>query len=642
MPTSIFDPRFAEVIEAARERARSGSTTTVDVSGVDVGVPDPFPSPVDWRECWIYFLMIDRFNNPAMAPRGTWNQRYDFRQGGTLAGVTAQLDYLRDLGARAVWLSPVLKNARPDWRYNYHGYGAQDFLAVDERFGSDGTTATAERELKELVEQAHGRGLYVILDIVLNHAGRVFDYVRDGRNVDRFADPAVMDAPLGTEPPIRWLNGFGFPRADWQDTIPGGSTLSPDDAVQPDELRRHVFYRRRGTKLTDEAPPGGFVRGDFEDMRQLVFEFDATSPGQQPIRAQYGSSPVLNILVQVYSYLIARYDLDAFRVDTAKYVSAIHLERFGNAIREFAQTVGKRNFFTFGEIFDDEETIARFVGRNSTDTDSFGIDAALDFPLFYQLPGIAKARVGVEQLRATFEARKTFERDLLSTHGEAGKYFVTFLDNHDMKERFNHPLTPPEQVTLGLACLFTLQGIPCLYYGTEQGLQGTVSAGGSPELNSNESSREALWGKPNPFDRSSTLFQQVQTLAHLRRGDDALRFGRLYFRELSGNGRDFGHSHGPGGVVAFSRIVADREVVTVANCHPQQRFTGHVLQDLDLNQRPRQMSIAYSNRGRTGSPNVQVIAAARFFTADRQRGEGPAAALPLDLMPMEVQILVPG
>jgi glycosidase len=69
------------------------------------------------------------------------------------------------------------------------------------------------------------------------------------------------------------------------------------------------------------------------------------------------------------------------------------------------------------------------------------------------------------------------ERDILTSHGEAGRYFVTFLDNHDMKERFRgagtdgpDPFDP--QVILGIALLFGLQGIPCLYYGTEQGLHG--------------------------------------------------------------------------------------------------------------------------------------------------------------------------
>jgi Alpha amylase, catalytic domain len=200
------------------------------------------------------------------------------------------LGYLHELGVQALWISPVLKNPRPDWRYNYHGYGAQDFLELDGRLAGDGTRAGAERELSELVEQAHGRGIAVILDVVLNHAGRVFDYVRDGQTVTSFVDRATLDGALGTETPVRWLNGFGFPRADWQDVIPAGQALSADDAVYPEELRRQVFVRRRGSKVTDDPGDAGFVRGDFDELRQLVVEYDADAAGQEAVRAALGRS----------------------------------------------------------------------------------------------------------------------------------------------------------------------------------------------------------------------------------------------------------------------------------------------------------------------------------------------------------------
>ena len=63
--------------------------------------PYPYPLPVDWREHWICFLLLDRFNNPHETPKGTWNQRFDFRQGGTFAGVTEQLAYFEALGVGA-------------------------------------------------------------------------------------------------------------------------------------------------------------------------------------------------------------------------------------------------------------------------------------------------------------------------------------------------------------------------------------------------------------------------------------------------------------------------------------------------------------------------------------------------------------
>jgi Alpha amylase, catalytic domain len=281
------------------------------------------------------------------------------------------------------------------------------------------------------------------LDMVINHAARVFDYVYEGRVVSSFRDPKVMDAPTGQEPPIQWLDGLGRARAEWQNEVPPGAHLSSDDAVYPVDLRRKIFFRCRGEKLSDAFAAGSFAKGDFGDMRQLV-EFDATLESQAAIRAIYGTTPVLSILILAYQFVIAKFDVDGFRIDAVKHVSPHHVEMFGNAIREFAPTMGKRNFFTFGEIYDNEDTIAQFVGRDSTDTDGFGIDAALDFPLFFKLLRIVKAigDDGVEAIREIFEHRKIAEKTLISSHGEDGKYFVTFLDKHDQRERFNHPLTP--------------------------------------------------------------------------------------------------------------------------------------------------------------------------------------------------------
>jgi glycosidase len=233
------------------------------------------------------------------------------------------------------------------------------------------------------------------------------------------------------------------------------------------------------------------------------------------------------------------------------------------------------------------------------------------------------------------------ERELLSSHGEAGRVFVTFLDNHDRGERFQYPGAPPEQVTLGLACLFCLPGIPAVYYGTEQGLQGTVDASGKTALGSPESVREALWGKPDAFDRQSSMFTAIHALAALRASAEELRYGRLYFRELSGNGQDFGHSLGRGGVVAFSRILGEQEVTVVANCSTSTSFRGFVLQDPDLNSRPRRLTIAYSNLGSTGVQDVQRIPTATFYAETGVTVAADVAALPVSLAPMEAQILIP-
>jgi glycosidase len=648
MNTSINNAAVKQAIKAIQIAAKAGSSKKVEVAGLERLIPYPYPSPADWRDIWIYFLMLDRFNNPSKAPESltasvpcNWNQRFDYRQGGNFVGITAQLDYLVSLGAKAIWLSPVLKNAQPpSWQYNYHGYAIQDFLTLDGRFASDGTAATADLELTQLIEAAHGRGLYVILDIVINHTARVFDYELNGSITDDFTDPAIMNAPLGNEPPIEWMNGLGFVRQDWFNTLPDSSTLSQDDAIWPSDLQREDFFRRRGNRLSDSVIPGSFVKGDFDIMRQLVMEYDAADPALQALRDQYGQFPVLNVLIQAYWYLIAKFDIDGFRIDTVKYVDPDKVEQFGNSMREFALSIGKRNFFTFGEVYDSEQTIDHFIGRNSTD--GFGIDAALDYPLFFVLPGFAKCTTSVETLRQVFLNRKTAEQDLLSSHGEAGKYFVSFLDNHDQNQRFNHPFTPAEQILSGLVLLFCLQGIPCLYYGTEQGLLGTIDGQGNPDLSCPESVREALWGKtPQAFDQTQFFYQHIQVLGQLRSSEPALRYGRLYFRELSGNGQDFGLSYGVASVLAFSRILAGREILVLYNSNTTQPYIGFVLLDLDTNRALPNMQVAYSNIGTTGHGTVRLIENANFYDGDQLTGSGLVAALFVTLAPMETQVIVP-
>jgi glycosidase len=641
VPDSVFDQLVESEIAAARLAARQAANPAPGQRRA------PFASPVDWRDHWIYFLMVDRFNNPTHPPNSGqigWNQRFSYHQGGTFKGIQDCLPYLKSLGVGAIWITPVVKNPAPNWAYNYHGYAAQDLLAVDGRFGSDGSREKAERELRELVDAAHDNGIYVILDIVLNHMARVFDYWIDGRLTDKYSNWNVLrSAPLaGLEPEIAWLNGYGYPVPDWSGPLPDPDSLHPDDAVHPARDFRKDFFRRRGSKLSDTpdwpSKDRGFAVGDFETMRQLVVEYQ--SEPEDALYERWGRNPVLTLLVRAYSYLIARYDFDGFRIDTAKYVEPVMLQYFGNAIREFALSLGKRNFFTFGEVWDNDENLARFVGRNAGVTEGFGIDAAKDFPLFQLLRQLPKGMEEVQALPELFEKRKSYEAELLTSHGEASRFFVTFLDNHDQSERIRHPETSDAQVKQAIGLLYTLQGIPCLYYGTEQDLSGTVHADGKPDLAQFEGVREALWGKPNAFDTNGSTFAWIRNLSDLRVRFPALRYGRQYFRVISGNGTDFGPARGRQGVIAFSRILGEEEVVVVANTSNTTSFNGHVLIDRVINYGVAHFKVFLTNLDNPGTLSpVTKTASAIFWEGAERRGSAAAASIAVSLQPMEIQVL---
>jgi len=307
-------------------------------------------------------------------------------------------------------------------------------------------------------------------------------------------------------------------------------------------------------------------------------------------------------------------------------------------MREFALSVGKANFFTFGEVYDDEAKIAAFIGRHADqDGDIVGVDAALDFPLFFRLPGVAKGLSAPSQVAGVFEARKQIERNVISSHGEAGRYFVSFLDNHDQHDRFRYadPAEPhrfDDQVTLGLAWLFALQGIPCLYYGTEQGLFGHGNTDGAV--------REALWGKPGAFDRADPFYRAVQAIAKLRAGQPALRYGRQYVRPVSGDRRVFGVSAFSPGVLAFSRILDEEEVVVVGNADTGAGVNLAVIVDAALNEAGARFDLLYSNKPVPGAPGaVEEIAGATVFEVDGRMSSGTVHAVSVTLGPCEVQVL---
>lgn len=179
--------------------------------------------------------------------------------------------------------------------------------------------------------------------------------------------------------------------------------------------------------------------------------------------------------------------------------------------------------------------------------------------------------------------------------------------------------------------MFTLQGIPCLYYGTEQGLHGS---GGS-----DKAVREALWGMPGAFDTGNDFFKAVKRIAEQRAALPALRYGRQYFREISGNGTHFGFSPFAPGVVAFSRILNDQELLIVANTGTSERWNGHVIVDFALNPPGAAWQVLYSNLDKpVGPPSVSEKPGGEVWIDGTPTG-GRVRYLTVDLRPMEVQVL---
>lgn len=601
MPSSLFDPTLQAVFDAARDRG--------------LAAPLLRPSPEDWRDQSIYFLMIDRFNNRLRPPLHSPFDDPGFVdfQGGTFRGIKDQLPYLKELGVGAIWISPALRNLKFE-KGTYHGYGIHDFIGAEPRFAEQADHA--DDELRELVDAAHAQDLYVIFDIVLNHAGNVFAYNCDPQD-DNCKGTGGAEAAFHNDPQlVRWRNADGSPRPDTTviEQIPGPSR---DAFVWPSELQKNEFFRRQGLPGSSDD-----TVGDFASLKQMRTD----------------NEDLQSFLIRCYQYVIARFDVDGFRIDTLKYLKGDLARIFGNSMREFALSVGKKNFFTFGEVFDNDEKIASFIGRSTRDqSDLVGVDAALDFPLRFVLPPVMKAFAPPSAIAGMYQHRKEVEQDILSSHGDATRFFVTFLDNHDVKERIRFvdavdPHKFDSQVTMALACLFSLQGIPCVYYGTEQGLHGKGT---------DEAVREALWGGPG-FDRSNAFYQAIKAIAGVRRTQPVLRYGRQYFRPISGDGQHFSISPFPGGVVAFSRILNDQEIIVAANTNGTQSISVDVIIEQQLSQPGDAYRILYSNRAVPVAPSSVVPRAAgtvQVAEVDGSTGFGPLHTIRVTLAPMEAQVI---
>lgn len=603
MPSSLFSPDFQAVLNSATDPGDGAA---------------PVASPIDWRDQWIYFIMIDRFNNPNGELKAPFDDSaFDQFQGGTFSGIKEKLAYIRNLGAGAIWLSPVLKNLPFD-THTYHGYGIHDFLRAEPRFADD--PAHADDELRDLVDAAHENGLSVIMDIVLNHTGNVFAYVCDPSDGICTNSAGAQASFHGSAQQILWRDETGAARGDFTDiaTIPSPPRES---LIWPSELHQNDFFRRQGVPDGN----GDDTTGDFSVLKQLL-------TNDRDVQA---------FLIRAYQYVIARWDIDGFRIDTLRYLKGDLPRLFGNSMREFALSIGKKNFFTFGEVFDAhaEDDIAKFIGRTTHDASELvGVDAALDFPLFDNLKPVSKGLAPPSNLVNMYQKRKLAEQEVLSSHGDATRYFVTFLDNHDVKERirFADPADPAKfdsQVTLAIACLFTLPGIPCIYYGTEQRLHGHGS---------DAAVREALWGVPGGFDENSTFYKEIQKIATVRAQQPALRYGRFYFRPVSGDGANFGVSSFSPGVLAFSRILNDEEVIVAANASTDNDQELDVIVDTHLSAEGDRDAVLYSNQSSPTQPQpVRRISqgAATVHEVDGSIGQGPLHVVRVKLRAMEVQIL---
>jgi glycosidase len=558
------------------------------------------PSPSAWEDQVLYFLLPDRFsdgkerNYLGIGGRRTtggttdpfdrgrdlenavqtssdaraWREAGAAFVGGTLKGLTSKLGYLRRLGVTAIWVGPIFKQVA--FQATYHGYGVQNFLEVDPHFGS-------RDDLRALVKTAHANGIYVILDIILNHAGDVFSYAngQPGWTGSTYPVQGFNDSRGRPTLPFQPIDGQALPSA------------FPDGAVWPAELQAPSTFTCKGAIGNWDNDPE-YREGDFFDLKDI--DLGLRDPDT------FTATPGLEALCEVYKFWIAFADLDGFRVDTVKHMGDGPTRYFASTIHEFAQSLGKEHFLLVGEV-----TGGRVKAFNTLETT--GLDAVLGIDdvqdkLEYLIKGYRNPVEYFDLFRNSLQVQK-------DSHIWFRDKVVTMIDDHDQirkgdnKARFSANDQGDKLMVSAIALNLCTLGIPCIYYGSEQGFDG---AGGNDRY-----IREAMFGGAfgpfrshdrHCFDERNPIYVELAKITKIRARELALRRGRQYLRQISGDGVSFGFPFVLGGrmrsVVAWSRLFVEEEILLAVNTDPDQSSAAWVTIDDDLHAAGDTLSCLYS------------------------------------------------
>ena len=619
-----------------------GALATLAACGGASDVPAPANLPhqvnatIDWRDQVIYQLVVDRFfdgdTNNDINVEPTIPGRY---HGGDWQGVIDKLDYLQTLGVTTLWISPVVKNVEEDSGFgSYHGYWTQDPLRPNAHFGD-------VDKLRELVDAAHARGMLVLLDIVTNHMGQLFFYDINGNGVPDdsvqgggynhtclqicdnpstasqcSADELTYCAQGGTE--LEQINEYD-PDYDPR-TIQGWSSLgfSGDAKIIFPELpevnktippRPPEWFGWPQDKPWFDDPSWYHRKGrvyvwwhEQDYSNDFVREQETTGDFPGGLKdLNTDNADVKAALIKSYQYWIEVADFDGFRVDTMKHIDRPEVDKnvrgfwgdFVDAMRAKAKSLGKQNFFVFGEAFDGNDQLDGSYTFGGTDsTGSFGrFDSIANFPQLYEvmvpvfqqgavtknIECLYNSRIGRNPTDAFCQAHgywqgPDYQQTPHAASAEGGiglpptQTLVNFLDNHDLP-RFlfdeTGTVSPGEmlvQEQAALYYLFTWDGIPCVYYGTEQQFSGGVDP----------ANREDLFaGNPltgyAPFDTEQPQFKLLAGLIKMRKDHEALRRGDVSITwsvEVDGVRRDQG-------IFGFERSTANEKVLVVLNSSDQ-------------------------------------------------------------------------
>lgn len=424
----------------------------------------------------LYMLMPDRFadGNPdnndikGMNPYKTDRSQPSLRHGGDLEGIRRHLDYFKELGVTALWFTPVLENNSPGG--SYHGYATTDYYRVDPRFGTND-------EYRRLTDEAHAKGLKIVMDMIFNHCG--------------FEHPWIKDMPSKD-----WLN-----TPEW--------LYDRKDKTKAEVNRK---YMQTTYKLTPTVDPYASAI----DLKETVDGWFVPSMPDLNQRNPH----VIRYLIQNSIWWIETVGIDGIRMDTYPYADA-------DAMALWMKTIDEEypNFNVVGEtwVSDPPYTAAWQKDTKISQRNSY-LKTVMDFS-FHAKINQAKYENTDGSGNGMNRIYENFVYDYLYPNPSS---VMAFVENHDT-DRFLGNGRDTTALKQAMAILLTVKRIPQLYYGTEILMNGTKEKtdgyvrkdfpGGFPGDDHNAFTA----GGRTPEENA--MFTWLSRLLHWRQGNDVITKG---------------------------------------------------------------------------------------------------------------------
>ena len=437
----------------------------------------------------LYMLMPDRFasgrtdNDQIKGMQAYRNDRTEpsLRHGGDLEGIRQHLDYFKELGVTALWFTPVLENDSPDHgtQSTYHGYATTNYYRVDPRFGSN-------EEYRRLCDEAHEKGLKIVMDMIFNHSGFEHPWVKDMPSKDWFNTP-------------EWL-------------LPENQAKSVELNTMDGAAKVNDAYVQTSYKLTPVVDP----YASKIDLHETVDGWFVPTMPDLNQRVKY----VMDYLIQNSIWWIETVGIDGIRMDTYPYADADGMAHWMKRLH-----LEYPHFNTVGETWVTEPAYTAAWQKDSKlSAKNSYLPSVMDFA-FYDRINQAKNEETDDWWKGFNRIYNSLVYDYLYPNPSS---VMAFLDNHDT-DRFLGKGKDSTALKQALALLLTINRIPQLYYGTEILMNGTKEVtdghvrkdfpGGFPGDTKNAFTREGRTQAEN------AMFDWLSRLLHWRQGNEVITKG---------------------------------------------------------------------------------------------------------------------